>query len=44
MTSHTHFRWFNTSERQAIIDVTADMTVQVTASGMREGIPPQDPG
>ncbi len=37
MKSHTHYLWFETDERQEIIDITDDVAEQVTASGVREG-------
>src|SRR5256885_4601174 len=37
MTSHTHYLWFNTKQRQEIIDVTEQVAQQVTESGVTEG-------
>jgi secondary thiamine-phosphate synthase enzyme len=37
MKSHTHYLWFETRQRQEIIDITADVEAQVTKSGVREG-------
>ena len=38
MKSHTHYLWFNTKQRQEIIDITEDVVKQVEASKVREGI------
>src|SRR2546425_2353779 len=37
MQSHTHYLWFNTKQRQEIIDVTDEVAEQVRHSGVREG-------
>ena len=37
MKSHTHYLWFNTKQRQEIIDVTDAVEQQVNASGVQEG-------
>lgn len=37
MTAHTHYLWFNTKQRQEIIDITDTVTAQVHASGITEG-------
>src|SRR5438034_11139141 len=36
--SHTQYLWFNTKRRQEIIDITAEVTKEVEASGVREGL------
>ena len=36
MKSHTHYLWFNTKQRQEIIDVTEQVAAQVAASGVKE--------
>ncbi|HSB54624.1 MAG TPA: secondary thiamine-phosphate synthase enzyme YjbQ [Gemmatimonadales bacterium] len=38
MKSLTHYLWFNTKQRQEIIDVTEEVAEQVRASGVQEGI------
>jgi len=38
MKSHTHYLWFNTKQRQEIIDVTDEVAEQVRASGVQEGL------
>ena len=38
MKSHTHYLWFDTKRRQEIIDITDEVTAQVDASGVSEGI------
>jgi len=38
MKSHTHYLWFNTKQRQEIIDVTDQVTEQVRESGVQEGM------
>src|SRR5437879_4771689 len=38
MESHTHYLWFNTKQRQEIIDVTDEVAEQVRASGVQEGL------
>jgi secondary thiamine-phosphate synthase enzyme len=35
--SHTHYLWFETRQRQEIIDITAAVEAEVKASGVREG-------
>src|SRR5262245_33462625 len=35
---HTHYLWFNTRQRQEIIDITDEVSAQVRASGVREGM------
>src|SRR2546428_13694145 len=37
MQSHTHYLWFNTKQRQEIIDVSDAVAEQVRESGVREG-------
>ena len=37
MKSHTHYLWFNTKQRQEIIDITDAVGEQVRTSGVREG-------
>lgn len=37
MKSHTHYMWFNTKQRQEIIDITDAVEEQVEASGVQEG-------
>jgi secondary thiamine-phosphate synthase enzyme len=37
MPSHTHDLWFNTRQRQEIIDITDEVETQVLASRIREG-------
>ena len=37
MPAHTHYLWFNTRQRQEIIDITDAVAEQVAASGIREG-------
>jgi secondary thiamine-phosphate synthase enzyme len=37
MVTRTHYLWFQTKQRQEIIDVTDDVAAQVAASGVREG-------
>ncbi len=37
MKSHTHYLWFETKERQEIIDITDEVAEQVSAAGVREG-------
>ena len=34
---HTHYLWFETKQRQEIIDITDEVSAQVRASGVREG-------
>jgi len=38
MKSHTHYLWFNTKQRQEIIDITDTVAGEVEKSGMREGL------
>ena len=38
MSSHTHYLWFNTRQRQEIIDITDQVTEQVGISGVKEGM------
>lgn len=38
MKSHTHYLWFETKNRQEIIDITDEVAAQVTESGIREGM------
>jgi secondary thiamine-phosphate synthase enzyme len=38
MKSHTHYLWFNTKRRQEIIDITDEVSAQVEASGLQEGM------
>jgi len=38
MKSHTHYLWFETKQRQEIIDITADVEAEVKKSGVREGL------
>ncbi|HXV90038.1 MAG TPA: secondary thiamine-phosphate synthase enzyme YjbQ [Gemmatimonadales bacterium] len=37
MKSHTHYLWFETRQRQEIIDITAEVEAEVKKSGVREG-------
>jgi secondary thiamine-phosphate synthase enzyme len=37
MRSHTHYLWFNTKQRQEIIDITDQVAEATQASGVREG-------
>jgi secondary thiamine-phosphate synthase enzyme len=37
MPSHTHYLWFNTSNRQELIDITDEVERQLADSGIREG-------
>ena len=37
MKSHTHYLWFQTKQRQEIIDITAEVESQVQAAQVREG-------
>lgn len=37
MKAHTHYLWFDTKQRQEIIDITDEVAAQVRASGVREG-------
>jgi secondary thiamine-phosphate synthase enzyme len=38
MKSHTHYLWFETRQRQEIIDITDQVEAQLKASGIREGL------
>jgi secondary thiamine-phosphate synthase enzyme len=38
MNSLTHYLWFQTTDRQEIIDITDDVADQVRASGVAEGM------
>ena len=38
MQTHTHYLWFETRQRQEIIDITASVEEQLAASGIREGL------
>ena len=38
MRSHTHYLWFNTRQRQEIIDITDTVAEQVGAANVREGL------
>ena len=38
MKSHTHYLWFNTTQRQEIIDITDQVTAEVEKSGVAEGL------
>ena len=38
MKSHTHYLWFNTKQRQEIIDITDEVGEQVDAAGIKEGM------
>jgi len=37
MTTHTHYLWFQTKQRQDIIDITEDVASEVARSGIAEG-------
>ena len=37
MAAHTHYLWFQTKQRQEIIDITDQVAEQVAASGIQEG-------
>ncbi len=37
MRSHTHYLWFNTKQRQEIIDITDELEAELAKSGIREG-------
>ena len=37
MTTHTHYLWFQTKQRQDIIDITDDVASEVARSGIAEG-------
>ncbi len=38
MKSLTHYLWFNTKQRQAIVDITDQVAEQVAQSGVQEGL------
>ena len=38
MKSHTHYLWFTTKQRQEIIDISDEVSAQVAASGVVEGL------
>ena len=38
MKSHTHYLWFETKQRQEIIDITDDVTTELNKSTVREGL------
>jgi secondary thiamine-phosphate synthase enzyme len=38
MATHTHYLWFETKQRQEIIDITDQVAEQVRASGVMEGM------
>ena len=38
MKAHTHYLWFETKQRQEIIDVTDEVDQEVVKSGIREGL------
>jgi len=38
MKTHTHYLWFDTKQRQEIIDITDEVAAQVQASGVQEGL------
>lgn len=37
MPAHTHYLWFNTKQRQEIVDITDEVAEQLQLSGIREG-------
>ncbi len=37
MTAHTHYLWFQTKQRQEIIDITDEVAREVARSGVTEG-------
>jgi len=37
MKSHTHYLWFNTKQRQEVIDITDEVAAQVAQSSVLEG-------
>jgi len=37
MTTHTHYLWFQTKQRQEIIDITDEVASEVARSGIAEG-------
>ena len=38
MPTRTHYLWFNTKQRQEIIDITDEVAEQVRLSGVKEGM------
>ena len=36
MKAHTHYLWFNTKQRQEIIDITDQVAAEVEKSGVRD--------
>jgi secondary thiamine-phosphate synthase enzyme len=38
MKSHTHYLWFQTKQRQEIIDITDAVAAEVKTSGVQEGL------
>jgi secondary thiamine-phosphate synthase enzyme len=38
MKTHTHYLWFNTKQRQEIIDITEQVAGEVAKSGVAEGL------
>jgi len=38
MKTRTHYLWFETKQRQEIIDITDEVAAQVQASGVQEGL------
>ena len=38
MKSHTHYLWFNTKQRQEIIDITEEVVKEVEVSKVVEGM------
>ena len=38
MKAHTHYLWFETKQRQEIIDITDEVDAQLKASTVREGL------
>ena len=38
MKSHTHYLWFNTKQRQEIIDITEQVAEQARESAVAEGL------
>ena len=38
MKAYTHYLWFNTKQRQEIIDITDEVQEQVDAAGIEEGL------
>jgi secondary thiamine-phosphate synthase enzyme len=37
MTAHTHYLWFETKQRQEIVDITDEVAAEVEKSGIAEG-------